>query len=188
MYYEEDMIDWGDGWEDDEDGERIPVLALDGTKSASLHKKCEEEALNAHTSGNESQAESSCDTLTSANEQDDDHTGNDEQSDPTSFDAVVEETCKNSSPKQEPSWSDPIESDLVARMTSGPPLRPRRDNDVRRRDRSKSPSPNAQRASRYSIPLQPVHSRNHGHYNPRFYVGTVQQPSSGFQSMSNELY
>lgn len=129
MYcYDEDMIDWGDGWEDNEDGERIPVLAQDGTKPASLYKKYEEESSNTHTACNKSQSESSCDISTSTEEHDDDNSEKDEQIETPSPNIAVVEECENTSRKREPSWSDPIEADLAVQTPSGPPLRPRAEN------------------------------------------------------------
>ena len=49
MYFEEDLIDWGDGWEDNEDGERIPILAMDGTKPACLRIENLQETIDTPT-------------------------------------------------------------------------------------------------------------------------------------------
>ena len=123
MYYEEDLIDWGDGWEDNEDGERIPVFALDGTKPASLRKKYEEDALNTHPGANESQAESFSESSGSLDEE---HVGVDEKNEKS--EEENEQSSKQESPKRESSWSDPIESDLISRLSSDPPLGPQAEN------------------------------------------------------------
>lgn len=131
MYYEDDLIDWGDGWEDNEDGERIPVFALDGTKPACLRKKYEEDASNTHPEKNESQGDKSSESSESVDE---DQIGVHEKNEGSEIVAADDATeaskqsTKQETPKRESSWSDPIEPDLISCLSSDPPLAPQTEN------------------------------------------------------------